>query len=490
MKRKRTIPLIVSLLIMTGCEHMTNFETLKVESCYPSNHQYGVSTGESVVIGFNNDVKKSDIEKQFALSGDSGTVEGTVTWNSGKKFTYTPRYGLDVGSRYIIEIPRTVEDRHGNKMEMDFLSEFYVGDDLQKPSVVSSVPVYTPGGTADVPVDQNIVINFSEAMNHIKTESAFSISPGVSGHLTWNAESTQMIYMFSTDLALGVQYTVTVSTNAEDVSGNTLGSTYRVIFITGSDFISPTITGVNISGAPVPPYWDPDTTTIDISKFADIAVYFSEAMNINTTESAFSITPSISGTLTWNAGRDVMTFSPESPMGTEILYTLRIATTAKDAKGLTLQDEYIVRFKTSANDSKYIQVGEVEGSNDDAVYALLFTTTPPWPVSIEMGPAGEDDYYFQIAFVNENGPVVMDTFSIYDNITIEGFDPSFTPSISDITWLSGNTILRVALDGLSNELDAGVTPVLFRLTINGGEYGVKDEKGNPMQDTFSFEFRE
>ncbi len=489
MKRKRTVPIILSLLIAAGCEHLTNFETLKVESCYPSNHQYGVSTGESVVVEFNNNVKKSDIEKQFTLSGDSGTVEGTVTWNSGKKFTYTPRYGLDIGSRYIIEIPRTIEDRHGNKMEMDFLSEFYVGDDLQKPSVVSSVPVYTPGGTTGVPVDQNIVINFSEAMNHIKTESAFSISPGVSGYFTWNAGSTQMTYVLSTDLALGVQYTVTVSTGAEDASGNTLGSTCRVIFITGSDFIYPTITGVNVSGAPVPPYWDPEITNIDISKFADIAVYFSEAMNINATESAFSITPSIGGTLTWNAGRDVMTFSPESPMGTETLHTLRIATTAEDANGLTLQDAYVVRFKTSANDSKYIQVGDVQGSSDDSVYALLFTTTPPWPVSIEMGPVGEHAYYFQIAFINENGPVAMDTFSIYDNITIEGFDPSFNPSITDITWLAGNSILRVALDGLSNDLDAGVR-ALFRLIINGGEYGVRDEKGNPMREMFSFELRE
>lgn len=469
---------------------MTDFKTLKVESCYPSNHQYGVSTGESVVIGFNNDVKKSDIEKQFTLSGDSGTVEGTVTWNSGKKFTYTPRYGLDIGSRYIIEIPRTVEDRHGNKMEMDFLSEFYVGDDLQKPSVLSSIPIYAPGGTTDVPVNQNIVINFSEAMNHIKTETAFSISPSVSGYFSWNVESTQMTYMLSTDLDRGVQYTVTVSTSAEDISGNKLGSTYGLIFITGSDSTYPTITGINVSGATVPPYWDPDITNIDISKFADIAVYFSEAMNINATESAFAIEPFISGTLTWNASRDIMTFSPETLMGTETLYTLRVATTAEDANGLTLQDDYIVRFRTNGNDSKYIKVGDVQGSNDDTVYAFLFTTTPPWPVSIEMGPPGEHDYYFQIAFINDNGPVVMDTFSIYDNITFEAFDPGFTSSITDITWLAGDTILRVALNSLSNDLDAGVTPVLYRLTIIGGEYGVKDENGNPMQDTFSFEFRE
>jgi hypothetical protein len=493
--------LIIAIsLITTSCiDDLLDLTTLRIVNCYPSNHQYGVLEDARVSIEFNSNIKRGDLERNFSLSSESGMVEGNFEWMSGKRFDFIPRYGLETGSRYIIEIPRTVEDENGNKMKMDFLSDFYVGVDLEKPSVIATVPPYTAGGymvDPDIEEIEEIVVTFSKEMNKNLTESLFSLSPDVSGYFSWNAGCTVMTYHLTSELDYGTQYKLTIPSIAEDIYGNTLDSSYTVIFIIGVDFIYPVVNGVNAVGTPAPPYWDPDITNSDISRFAQIAVYFSDSMNTVSTQSAFSITPSVDGTFEWDVNHETMFFKPNEPLDSETLYTIRIATTAEDIDGLNLQDEYLVRFKTDADDSLHIRVGDVYGKNEDTLsYELLFSESPAvWPVDIDMGPTGENDYHFIIKFTNDNGSVSMNMYTILENILIEGFNPlnKYEPSIHDISWDYNYDGVKLTLSGLSNilDLEPGEEPVLYRLTIIGGENGVLNVDGNSMTENFVFEFRE
>jgi hypothetical protein len=493
--------LIIAIsLIASGCiDDLLDLTTLRVVDCYPSNHQYGVLEDARVSIEFNSDVKRGDLEKNFSLSSESGMVEGNFEWASGKRFEFIPRYRLETGSWYIIEIPKTLEDEKGNKMEMDFLSDFYVGIDLEKPSVIATAPPYMEGGylvDPDIEEIEEIVVTFSKEMNKNLTESLFSLSPDVSGYFSWNAEGTVMTYHLTSELDYGTQYKLTIPSSVEDIYGNTLDGSHTVIFIIGVDFTSPAVNGVNTVGAPAPPYWDPEITNNGISRFAQIAVYFSDSMNTVPTQSAFSISPSVDGTLEWDANQETMFFKPNEPLDSEILYTIRIATTAENIDGLNLKDEYLVRFKTDADDSLHIRVGDVYGKNEDTFpYDLLFSESPEgWPVDIDMGPSGENDYYFIIQFINDNGSVSMNMYTILENILIEGFNPlnKYEPAISDILWDSSYGGVKVILTGLSNilDLEPGEEPVLYRLTILGGENGVLDTEVNSMKENLVFEFRE
>lgn len=497
----KPVYLIIAIsLTISGCiDDLLDLATLRVVDCYPSHHQYGVPEDARVSIEFSSDLKRGYLEKNFSLSSESGTVEGNFEWASGKRFYFIPRHALETGSRYIIEIPRTVEDEKGNKMKMDFLSDFYVGVDLVKPSVIATTPPYREGGymvDPDIEEIEEIVVSFSKEMNQNLTESLFSLSPDVSGYFSWNAEGTVMTYHLTSELNYGTQYRLTIPSSAEDIYGNTLDGPYTAIFVIGVDFVYPAVTGVTAVGAPVPPYWDPDITNNDVSRFAQIAVYFSDAMNRVPTQSAFSITPSVDGTSEWDANQETMFFKPNEPLDSETLYTIRIATTAEDIHGLNMQDEYLVRFKTDADDSLHIRVGEVYGKNEDTIpYDLLFSESPAvWPVNIDMGLSGENDYYFIIQFINDNGSVPVNMYTILENILIKGFNPLniYEPSIHDIAWDSNCDAVKVTLTGLSNvlDLDPDEEPVLYRLTIIGGGRGVLDANGNSMTEDFVFEFRE
>jgi hypothetical protein len=82
-------------------------------------------------------------------------------------------------------------------------------------------------------------------------------------------------------------------------------------------------------------------------------------MDTASVRSAFSITPSIGGTLTWNASNSVLTFDPAGVFGFYVDYTVRIDTTAHAASGQSIDgngdgtggDPFMLSFRT-----KYVDV--------------------------------------------------------------------------------------------------------------------------------------
>ena len=85
----------------------------------------------------------------------------------------------------------------------------------------------------------------------------------------------------------------------------------------------------------------------------------------------------------------------------------------------------------------------------------------------------------------------MSPYSIYDNLLYEGFGETNEPDLSDIFWDDDRIEVTIELTGLSNiTVNTEIDPVLYRLTIIGGDSGIMDINGNTMVDNFSFEFRE
>lgn len=480
-------PLCGVVLLIASLISCAQFETLEVTAYSPGNHEYGVAESAPVFIAFNNDVEKSDIETNFVLAGDGGRMEGQFTWASGKKFFFVPREPLQRGNRYTMELPRTVRDTKGNRMEEQFLSEFYVGSDLERPSVTSSDPAYVEGGAENISTAlDRIIIRFSEPMDTMKTERAFSLNPDVPGYFEWTDNDATMIYHLTSKPEYGTLYTVSVSTSAEDNAGNSLVQAYRMVFLTGSDFQCPEVAGIYDAAVIPPPYWNRDVIT-SVSRTIVIAVSFSEAMDRTTTESAFSITPGVHGSFAWNAASDRMEFAPEEPLAEDSVYTIRISSSAKDLNGRRLNDDYDLSIKTSAENSLHITPGTVAGSKDESSFGDLFTGTPSeWPLKINLGDpvSGSDyDYYFRIKFKRgSTEPVAMDQYSIFDNILPpEGFGAPSEPIIKDIAWNTEATELTIVLSRLNKN-------ILYRFTVTGGDYGIKDVYGNTMKENFVFEF--
>ncbi|UCE74045.1 MAG: Ig-like domain-containing protein, partial [Methanomassiliicoccales archaeon] len=219
------------------------------------------------------------------------------------------------------------------------------------PSIVDKSPIGT-----DIPVDTTITIVFSEAMNQTASESAFSIFPKITGSFAWSGDS--MIFTPGDDLLYETQYTINISTNASDLTGNSLISEYSWIFTTVS------------SAAVIHPYvldnsWKPTGT--NVPRDATILISFSEPMNKDETENAFSITPFVSGVFTWEG--TTLIFTPNTPLEAKTQYNVSISQNAKNLNGIGLDDDYTWSFTTSE-----LQIRE-EGLTWEAMEPIITALT-------------------------------------------------------------------------------------------------------------------
>jgi cell division septation protein DedD len=194
------------------------------------------------------------------------------------------------------------------------------------------VTANTPTGT-DVPVSTVISVTFDEAMNETSVEDAFSIDPSVTGSVSWDGNT--MTFTPDADLAYETTYNVTIGTGAEDLAGNPLAEEFVWNFTTGSDADTtpPTVTANTPTGTDVP------VSTV-------ISVTFDEAMNETSAEDAFSIDPSVTGSVSWDG--NMMTFTPDSNLVYDTTYNVTIGTGAEDLAGNPLAEEFVWNFTTRA----------------------------------------------------------------------------------------------------------------------------------------------
>jgi len=102
---------------------------------------------------------------------------------------------------------------------------------LNAPNVVASSPADQNG---DVRLSSKIKIDFDIRMNTSSVESAFSITPALSGTFVWSNNSKTVEFTPSALLQAGVNYQVTVSTAAKTYFNISLAQPYSFNFTTRS----------------------------------------------------------------------------------------------------------------------------------------------------------------------------------------------------------------------------------------------------------------
>jgi hypothetical protein len=129
----------------------------------------------------------------------------------------------------------------------------------------------------------------------------------------------------------GDDYTNEPSPNGGRINIGAYGNTVDASKSPGEDTTPPTITAHLPTGTSVP-------------IATAITVIFSEGMNKASAEGAFSVSPSVSGSFSWDANK--MIFTPDSDLDYETTYTVNISTEAKDLAGNKLESPFTWQFTT------------------------------------------------------------------------------------------------------------------------------------------------
>ncbi|MFA5519691.1 MAG: Ig-like domain-containing protein [Spirochaetota bacterium] len=488
--------LLCVMLCFLGCEFIP--DTLEVVRWSPENHTRGVEKDIFFEMEFNAPLNKNDIEENFSMYGFSGSVEGKFIWVSAKIFRFVPVEEFSKNGRYVAEVPRSVRDRKGNTMGSDFISDFYIGDDFVSPLVEWSCPPFSEGAVSGISVKQNPLIVFSKSMDRESVEKNFRISPDVAGYYFWSSsapgiENNMLTYVLINPMDYGKLYTLTLGGKAEDYAGNAIGAEYRVHFITGDDTILPLVEGIYDARELPAQYWETGSLNSGIDRRVKISLDFFKAMDRQSVEKAFSITPSVAGVFDWSCDRAVV-FMPSAPLDPERVYQAKLDTGARDINGLKLAEPYVVEFKTDSSSSLFVTCSSIESSNNNETYFHLCNGAPApqeWPLQIVLGDDAQV-LWMRFKFVSGSNDAEMEPYSIFDNYLIETFKSALAQDagnaeVEAIEWINPSTV-QMKIKGIFKS--NGHEPFLYRITLSGGAKGLRDIHGNYMKQDLVFEFRE
>jgi hypothetical protein len=280
-------------------------------------------------------------------------VTGVITADpTNTIFTFTPSSPLALSTLYTATITTGAIDEYGIALATNFVWTFTTGDAPCLPGPPTVVFVTPPTGAAGVCPNSVLTATFSEAMNAatiISPATTFTLTgPGttpVAGVVTYDASSYAATFTPSSILALNTLYTATITTGAQDPSGNALASNYVWTFTTS-------VATCTIATPPTVISVTPLAGAVGVCPSTAVTATFSVAMNPSTIVSpatTFTLTgpgtTPVTGVVTYAAS--TATFTPTSALALNTLYTATITTGAQNLNGNALAANYVWTFTTA-----------------------------------------------------------------------------------------------------------------------------------------------
>ncbi len=476
MQLNNFIPAVLLVLTLTGCGIDIEMpEVLDVLS-------YNISTdqGTSVKVIFSEEMNRAVCENAFLLSSPYGAVRGNFSWNSsGKSFVFTPVENLTSGTYYTVTIARSAADISGNKIKTEFLYSFYAGTDISAPRVVSVSP---ENYTQNFPRDRIIRINFSEPMDRASVEKNIKFYPSHGILFSWtDSENLNIIpvspFNFMTD------YTCTIGRECMDVSGNPLIEEKKILFTAGNEFLRPYITEIIST-----PQSDPDVSGninwikggnfscwSGVSKNTVLNFRFSESVDRQSFIDALKISPAAEFAVSWNSD-SACSVDFLSGLTPEIKYELRVLKSLKDVSGNEALESVIFYFTVNAAGTSIPEIISANLLSSDE--SILQSIKPDTVSNITLSPF--DDGKCKVSFVFNK---VMDQVSVHERVMIEKVNGlnGGEASVFSYSWNETG-------DGLVIELVSVKEKNLYKLTISGGENGIKSAEGTAINEDIIFYF--
>jgi hypothetical protein len=229
-----------------------------VSSTAPANLSLGVPVGTGLTASFSETMNPATLTTaSFTLNAGATPVPGAVSY-VGVTATFTPSANLAANTLYTATITTTAADPAGVPLASNYVWTFTTGSapDTTPPTVSSTVPAIN---STNVPVGNALSATFSEAMNPLTISTAtFTLKQGataVSGTVSYVGVTATLTPLVG--LAPNTLFTATITTGAQDLSGNALVSNYVWTFTTGATpdttppTVSSTVPAINSTNVPI-----------------------------------------------------------------------------------------------------------------------------------------------------------------------------------------------------------------------------------------------
>ncbi len=235
---------LLIVLIVGCCNNGTNpgVTPPTVGSTAPIGGAAGVCSNTVVTATFSKAMNPASINgTTFTLTGPgTSPVTGLVSYDvPSNTATFTPSGALALSTLYTATITTGATDLFGNALASNFVWSFTTGSTPCLPGPPTVTSVGPPNGAVGICPASIVVATFSEAMNPSTIDTAtFTLAgPGatpVTGLVAYDTASYSATFTPSSNLALNTLYTATITTGAQDLSGNALVNNFVWTFTTSA----------------------------------------------------------------------------------------------------------------------------------------------------------------------------------------------------------------------------------------------------------------
>jgi hypothetical protein len=329
---KYTVTLSTALKASDGtplfAPYTLTFTTMpfEVTYAYPSDGSTNVQPSQSIAIAFSGAMDTSSIRSAFSISP---SVAGYFSYSGSTEFMFTPTNAFAMGTTYTVTLSTAMKAQDGTHLPSAYSFSFSTS-----PFQVS----YTnpSDGATNWETYEAISVTFNANIDTGSARSAFSISPPVAGAVSFNYyyPTASLTFTPAPAFATGRTYKVTLSTAMKSLGGSSLPSPYSFSFST----VPFEVTSIY-----------PSDGSYGTARNSSIEVDLNAPFDTSTVRTAFSISPSVSGSLYYyNNGNayNYFVFSPSSSLAASTIYTVTISTALKTSDGTPLSQSYSSSFTT------------------------------------------------------------------------------------------------------------------------------------------------
>ena len=325
-----------------------------VESTIPQDDESDVSLNTSVTAFFSEPMNALSLTKDaFSVSDSLGNkVSGSLAYDEEKMAAILTPDALSGNRSYTANISSLLTDEAGNFLKEEYQWSFSTTaePDIMPPEIRSTQPV---NGALTSPDISTIRAIFSEPVNPSTLSSGtFFVSDDlgnrVDGTVSYDDANASAIFAPAAQLAYSTTYTVTMTTDIEDLAGNSLQADYQWSFdtISQSDTTAPTVESVFPADGAIA------DGAINVPTETTISVIFSEPVNPSgiSAETFLVFTDadnSVGGSVTYDDAEMKAIFTPTS-LDYDTAYTVVITNQVRDLAGNTLEEDFQWGFTTAS----------------------------------------------------------------------------------------------------------------------------------------------
>lgn len=493
---------------LLGLGQSNDFERPFVITTSPFKGTRNVKTDSTVKIVFSREMDQLITETALTINSNGGNSNFSIEWNDPFTMEIKFSQGLTTGKRYELRLNKNLtRDISKNLMATEYIMDFYTIGFTSIPILVSSDPQNNNNITYSWPLDKNPILNFSDSMDEVTSNQGITISGGPAVFIReWSNESKQLTLRLISQLDQNVNYSINIQNSVKNTQGVNIDKDYRLNFFTGEESLRPTVL---VTALPNSPNWNTllpkpgINLRNNISKFDNFQFSFNVPMNRESTESAISFNPNISGRFQWPTN-SLLEFIPNDPLEQNSRHTLNINDTAKDLNNINLNEAYSIEFNVNNPlDSLPVSVSNIRGYSVDASCSTTLDSNPNAPsfpinnnnlysINITSTACNLMDYMIEITFNTSNGCALKTSGSgdIFNQVSFSYFSGGPGGGSPSVFYKDYNPPVICSAPGPYRIGIKTVLPnVQYSMRLNGGKSGVNDINFNYLINDVFFVFQ-